>query len=253
MYPAFVVVLGRFFNDISALEGNQLSNATAISSVLFVSIGCFALVLTTAQGVLWALIGEIISKSLKTKYFESLLFQNVTYFDQIDSSEPLQRLSGDIQSIQIGMSDKTGALIFSISQAIISFAVGFVLSWRLAAVLLAITPLFGCIGGIQFWLVRREQEKTVIRDTQCLKIPKEVTRSFLLLILFSNFFFRQQTTSKLSLHITFRLRYWKTILFFHNSRSTPESNWGLSLLLPKALISYFCLELIAWAYGGEEN
>lgn len=50
-------------------------------------------------------------------------------------------INSDVTKVQNGIGDKVGMLIHSLAMFIASFVIGFVYSWRLTLVLLALTPL----------------------------------------------------------------------------------------------------------------
>jgi ABC-type multidrug transport system fused ATPase/permease subunit len=91
----------------------------------------------------WSASAERVAKRIRTKYLESILFQEVGWFDKKDTGDLTTRLIADIALIQDGTGDKVG-LVFQFGTTFLGgFALAFWRGWKLALVLVAAFPLLG--------------------------------------------------------------------------------------------------------------
>ncbi|KAK9458300.1 P-loop containing nucleoside triphosphate hydrolase protein [Dipodascopsis uninucleata] len=85
--------------------------------------------------------GEVISSRIRRNYLNSILKQNIAYFDKLGTGEITTRISSDTMIIQDGISEKLGYLVSFCSTFVCCFIVGYSLSPILAAFLTIIAAL----------------------------------------------------------------------------------------------------------------
>lgn len=113
-------------------------------------------------------------RQIRVKFFQSILRQNVGFFDLNSSGELNTRLAeyeilpeyistmiyhfyvscSDVQKIQDGISDKVSISIQMFARALAGLVIGFVYSWKLALVILAVSPLLGISAAMLFKVSR---------------------------------------------------------------------------------------------------
>jgi ATP-binding cassette subfamily B (MDR/TAP) protein 1 len=76
----------------------------------------------------------------------SIMHQDMSWFDMADDGSLTTRLSSDTQIIQDGISEKFGLFIICIAQFIAGFIVAFVKGWNLAVVMLATISIMAAVG-----------------------------------------------------------------------------------------------------------
>ncbi|CAF1368488.1 unnamed protein product [Adineta ricciae] len=106
-----------------------------------VGLGCLAFVLAYTEHIFWTMSSEKQAKRIRNHLFRSLLHKGIAYFDKCKSGEHTTRLSDDIDKVQKGIGEKLGVLINSVSIFLSSCIIAFIKSWKLALVLLSITPV----------------------------------------------------------------------------------------------------------------
>ncbi|KAK9459522.1 P-loop containing nucleoside triphosphate hydrolase protein [Lipomyces oligophaga] len=77
--------------------------------------------------------GEVIAARIRRHYLQSVMKQNIAYFDRLGTGEITTRISSDTMIIQDGISEKLGYLVSFLSTFVSSFIVGYALSPRLTA------------------------------------------------------------------------------------------------------------------------
>lgn len=107
----------------------------------FLGLAVYAFIVAYLQMALWMVTGERQCKRIRELYYHALLEQEIGWYDAQNSGELTSRLSGDINLMVDGMSDKVGLIFQAFAQFIAGFIIAFIRGWRLALVLLAILPL----------------------------------------------------------------------------------------------------------------
>ncbi|KAL3894907.1 MAG: hypothetical protein SGCHY_005001 [Lobulomycetales sp.] len=121
----------------------DLDSAVTETSIYFVIIGAAAWIASYFQMYCWSASAEIIAKRIRTKYLESILYQEVAWFDTKDTGDLTTRLIADIAVVQEGTGDKVGLLFQFGTTFFGGFILAFVRGWKLALVLVAPFPLLG--------------------------------------------------------------------------------------------------------------
>jgi ATP-binding cassette subfamily B (MDR/TAP) protein 1 len=126
--------MGDLLADLTGSLSNpsQLLDACMPLILIFVYLVTATLVAAYLSNCLWILTGENQSQRIKKAYMHSILHQDMAWFDMADDGSLVTRLSGDINLIQDGVSEKMGLFIMCISQFISGFVVAFTQGWNLA-------------------------------------------------------------------------------------------------------------------------
>jgi len=121
----------------SATSSDQTKNAVIFMEVVALTLGMsffFAFGLVS-----WAASRN--SRNVRQKYVESLLTQDVAFFDQAKAGELASYTADKVNELQQGLAKKLAELVQASFQMTGGFAVGFYFSWKLSLVILATTPL----------------------------------------------------------------------------------------------------------------
>ncbi|KAJ1966962.1 hypothetical protein IWQ62_002142, partial [Dispira parvispora] len=87
-------------------------------------------------------------RRVRELYYESILRQEISWFDTVSSGELTSRISGDVNILQEGIASKLGIFVQYVVCFITGFVIAFVKGWRLALVLLAVFPLMAICGAL---------------------------------------------------------------------------------------------------------
>ncbi len=121
----------------SATSSDQTKNAVIFMEVVALTLGMsffFAFGLVS-----WAASRN--SRNVRQKYVESLLTQDVAFFDQAKAGELASYTADKVNELQKGLAKKFAELVSASCQMTGGFAVGFYFSWKLSLVIVATTPL----------------------------------------------------------------------------------------------------------------
>jgi len=110
-------------------------------AVYFVLIGVGAFVAAYLQVACLVSSSERQAYVIRTKFFRSILKQEIGWFDTNPSGELTTRLTDDINKIKSGIGDKLGTFVQFFTAFLGGFIVGFIYGWELTLVILAVSPL----------------------------------------------------------------------------------------------------------------
>ncbi|KAL7061746.1 hypothetical protein AAHC03_0740 [Spirometra sp. Aus1] len=107
----------------------------------FVILGCVCLILAFAQMFCLDVSAKRQGRRIRLLLFQSILRQEVGWFDEQSVGNLITRLSNNVDSIEGGIGERLGHFLQNTSTFIAAVIVSLVSGWKLALVGLAITPL----------------------------------------------------------------------------------------------------------------
>ena len=85
---------------------------------------------------------------IKLRFYESLLRQEISWFDSEAAGGFAGRMTGQFKLIEDGMGEKTGFFLYMLSTSVSSLLVAVYYGWELTIVLLALTPAHAIVSSI---------------------------------------------------------------------------------------------------------
>lgn len=150
--PLFTILFGELtqtFTDffVNGLDPNEFQHQVNHFTLYFVYLGIGITAASFVQTFIHVDRGEVIAARLRKKYLESILRQNIAYFDRVGAGEVTTRITGDVNRIQDGISEKIGLMLSGASTFISAYIIGFVKSWRMALILSSVVIALSIIMG----------------------------------------------------------------------------------------------------------
>ncbi|KAK2855658.1 ABC multidrug transporter mdr4 [Arthroderma sp. PD_2] len=148
-FPLLGILFGELVDDLNSSTcttapppsgGYQAAITTKVLQVIYVSILNF--VCMYIHTGCWSMVGERLVRRLRTKYFHSLLRQEISFTDTLPSGDVTSRLVSDIEVIQAGTSEKVGLFIGTISYFVAAYVVAFLKVATIAAMLMSVVPIY---------------------------------------------------------------------------------------------------------------
>ncbi|PKK54519.1 hypothetical protein CI102_817 [Trichoderma harzianum] len=124
----------------------QSSIDSKVLELTYIGIASFALIYIYI--VCWSIFSRRLEARIRDRYFQALLQQDATFYDQRQAGELSSRLNADVQAVQSGTSEKVGICIACTSFFLTAYIVAFIKNWRLAAMLLSLIPAFFLMAGL---------------------------------------------------------------------------------------------------------
>ncbi|XP_038049407.1 ATP-dependent translocase ABCB1-like isoform X2 [Patiria miniata] len=109
--------------------------------VIYAILGVAVMVVAYFAHSLWNTTAARQMFKIRQRFFQAILRQEIGWFDTHESGELNTRLSDDVEKIKNGIGDKVGQSLYMLTVFVGGIALGFVKSWKLTLVILAISPL----------------------------------------------------------------------------------------------------------------
>ena len=106
----------------------------------FLIFGAMAFVTNFLSICFWCLIGSRICHKLKRQYFTVILSQEQGWFDANNAFEFATKVQAQLEQIEFGIGEKVGLVIQMVASCIISFVFAFIISWKIALMMLCVAP-----------------------------------------------------------------------------------------------------------------
>uniref|UniRef100_A0A0N4Z633 Transferred entry: 7.6.2.2 n=1 Tax=Parastrongyloides trichosuri TaxID=131310 RepID=A0A0N4Z633_PARTI len=115
---------------------------TAYQNVyILLGIGAFVLIVNYIQYMCFSTVCSRITSRIRKYYMASILRQNAGWFDKNQAGVLTTRLNDNIDRIREGMGDKLGLLLRGAFMYLSALIIAFSYEWRLALMMLGVTPL----------------------------------------------------------------------------------------------------------------
>lgn len=138
------------FNNfaLGALSPSDYMSEVKVFTLYFVYlfVAKFVLVYIYSLGASVAAIRT--TKALRLDFLQSLLRQDITYFDSKEGGSPSVKVTTNGNSVNNGISDKLLLLIQSISTMISAFIIALAVNWKLALICVCILPTIIIVTGL---------------------------------------------------------------------------------------------------------
>jgi ABC-type multidrug transport system fused ATPase/permease subunit len=126
----------------------SFEDAMARAAYGFTGVGFGAMIASYLYVSLLLVAAERQTRRMREQFFRSIMRQEIGWFDTNDSGELATRLADDLDKVSQGIGDKVGTFMQWMSTFFGGIIVGFISEWRLALVILAITPVLAVVGGL---------------------------------------------------------------------------------------------------------
>lgn len=152
--PLFTIIMGgcaNEFNNFFTGETTRNDFRTQINyySRFFIYLFLGQMVTNTLSTYIHIYCGEVLTARIRARYFDSLLNQNVAYFDKRGAGEVTTFISTNTNLIQEGISEKIAVVIGSFAALVTGIVISFIKFWKLALILLSL-PVFVMVGMAVF-------------------------------------------------------------------------------------------------------
>lgn len=156
LLPLFTIIFGSIIdkflllNDPSGdgIARDDISREIGVTAKWFLILGAVAFVTSFVQVRFSLIFAQRVGSRLRSLYFNSLMRQDASWYDQNDGGELTARVAGDVSLVQAGIGEKLASTVQFTVMFITGFIIAFVYGWKLTLVILAIAPLLAIAGAL---------------------------------------------------------------------------------------------------------
>ena len=145
-FPLFSIMFGDSLSSFGVVSGDQLVSTIGDLSLKLVWIGLGMFAASALNVTASTIVGNRVTKKIKTDYFRCLLRQEQGFFDSRNAYEYSTKVQAQIKTIGSGLGTKVSNFVMSLAMFLSSYIVGFITSWKLSLILLSLVP-FMTIGA----------------------------------------------------------------------------------------------------------
>lgn len=141
--PSLMVVMSGLINVFGKGTSSSFMDKVSQYAVYFLYVGLGVGVASFLEASAWIKTAERQASRLRCLYLKAVLRQDEGFFDmqETDTAEVVNSVAADSLTIQEVLAEKVPHFITNLSTFVGSYAVGFYLTYRLAAISLAFMPL----------------------------------------------------------------------------------------------------------------
>lgn len=155
--PLVCVLFGDVINNLGGstdssvmlthdqMISNMMSDITS-TCVKFCYVGLGVTAGAWLQGTCFQLFADIQVKRMRVKYFEALLYKDVSWYDTRNVQALPSQFTDDMDNVSEGFGEKMGGAVFAMASFIAGYAFAFYQGWQIALVMLSILP-FMAVGA----------------------------------------------------------------------------------------------------------
>ncbi|KAG6398751.1 hypothetical protein SASPL_140220 [Salvia splendens] len=143
VHPINAYCMGALVSAYFETTPSKIKSETRLYCIVFLGLGVATFVSNILQHHNFAIMGERLTKRLSVMVLEKILTFEIAWFEKnVNSSAAVcARLSTEANMVRSLVGDRMSLLMQVSTNAFLSFALGLVVAWRLAAVLIAIQPV----------------------------------------------------------------------------------------------------------------
>ncbi|QKX60860.1 uncharacterized protein TRUGW13939_08006 [Talaromyces rugulosus] len=137
--PLFTILFGQLTNAFRGIflgttPYDEFHTQLVKNVLYFIYIGIaeFATIYISTVGFIYT--GEHITQKIREAYLQSILRQNIAYFDNLGAGEITTRITADTNLIQDGISEKVGLTLTAVATFITAFIIAYIKYWKLALI-----------------------------------------------------------------------------------------------------------------------
>lgn len=185
--PCMIIIFGSMTQsfvssgrDAAANPNNTAAFATTLeseirkTSIWFSCIGFGVLLLAYVQVAAWLTTSHRQSHRVRNALLQAVFRQEIGWFDTHDAGELGSRLSDDVNKIQEGIGDKISNFLQWFATFICGIVIGLVKGWKLALVILSVSPLLAIAGGIMTYLITSTTNSELTAYAKAGSVAEEV-------------------------------------------------------------------------------
>ncbi|KAJ1948494.1 hypothetical protein EC988_005152, partial [Linderina pennispora] len=113
----------------------------------FMGLGLVMWLVSYGVNACWSVSAENQGLRIRKTYYESIMRQDIGWFDTIKTGELTTRITNDVNLVQDGIGEKFGFVFMNVVSFVAAFIIAFIKGWKLTLVCLCVIPFIAAAGG----------------------------------------------------------------------------------------------------------
>lgn len=141
--PLFALAITHILTVFYSRDDTQIKHEVRQVSFMFIVAALVTILIYLVQHYFYTLMGERLVVRVRLLMFSAILSNEIGWFDKDENSTGslASKLATDATLVRSAIADRISTLVQNTALAVTAFVIAFVLSWRLAAVVVAIFPI----------------------------------------------------------------------------------------------------------------
>ncbi|KAL0351738.1 UNVERIFIED_CONTAM: ABC transporter B family member 13 [Sesamum calycinum] len=141
--PLFALAITHILTVFYSHDDSRIKQEVRQMSFIFVGAAMVTILVYLLQHYFYTLMGERLIARVRLLMFKAMLSNEIAWFDKDENSTGslASKLATDATLVRSALADRISTVIQNIALAVTAFVIAFVLSWRIAAVVVATFPL----------------------------------------------------------------------------------------------------------------
>jgi len=122
--------------------------------IIFMYVGAGLWLSSYVYIAFFGMVSEYTGMMYRVKYLESVLKQDISWFENNDVQSLSSKISKEASAVQAATGEKLASIIFAGSMLVVGTFIGFILGWKFAFIVLGLTPIILVSGFILVTLLQ---------------------------------------------------------------------------------------------------
>ncbi|KAJ0042730.1 hypothetical protein Pint_19367 [Pistacia integerrima] len=186
--PVYSFIIGSMVNVFFLKDRNEIKEKTKFYALCLIGLALFSFLVNLSQHYYFAYMGECLTKRIRERMLSKMLTFEVGWFDQDENSSGAicSRLAKDANVGRSLVGDRMSLLVQTVSAVSIAFALGLVIAWRLALVMIAVQPLLIVCFYSKKALLKNMSNKAIKAQEESSKLAAEAVSNLRTITAFSS-------------------------------------------------------------------
>ncbi|CAA0841135.1 ABC transporter B family member 13 [Striga hermonthica] len=141
--PLFALAITHVLTVFYSRDDSEIKREVRDISFIFIGAAFVTIFIYLLQHYFYTLMGERLIARVRLKMFSAILSNEIGWFDKNENNTGTlaSKLATDATLVRTALADRISTLVQNTALVITAFVIAFVLSWRIAAVVIATFPL----------------------------------------------------------------------------------------------------------------
>ncbi|CAN0857280.1 ABC transporter B family member 15 [Linum grandiflorum] len=186
--PTYSFTLGSMISVFFLTDHSEMKHKAAVYSFSFLGLAVASMIVNVVQHYNFAYMGECLTKRIRERMLSKILTFEVGWFDQDHNSSGAvcSRLAKDANVVRSVVGDRMALIVQTISAVTIACAMGLVIAWRLAIVMIAVQPLIIVCFYTRIVLLRTMSQRAIKLQAESAKVAAEAVSNLRTITAFSS-------------------------------------------------------------------